>query len=186
MRVCEQEEVDEEEEEEEEKREREREMFVFLLCWLSLFFFLGAMLGMNMYILVCLTDLQNDFMNPHDTANRINKLVMPEVMFHVCLTVIQILMNRFGLVLLHLPVLLFSLRLMYQKRELYIDVTEIFNVLQREKRRRGWKVGFFSVAFVIATYRLVEEVVHTMLTDNGRKIAAQVLRDAAHSNLYHI
>ena len=160
-------------------------MIAFILGWLSLFVFLGAGLGMNMYILVCLTDLQNDFMNPHDTANRINKLVKPEVLFHLVVVVITTAMRRFGLCLMHLPVLLYSLKL-YSKKEIYVDVTEIFNVLDREKKIRGWKVVFFSIVFIITTYRLVEEVVHTMMTDSRRKIAAQVLRDAASSNLYHI
>ena len=160
-------------------------MIAFILGWLSLFAFLGAGLGMNMYILVCLTDLQNDFMNPHDTANRINKLVKPEVLFHLVVVVITTAMRRFGLCFMHLPVLLYSLKL-YSKKEIYVDVTEIFNVLDREKKIRGWKVVFFSIVFIITTYRLVEEVVHTMMTDSGRKIAAQVLRDAASSNLYHL
>ncbi|CAL6430718.1 unnamed protein product [Bathycoccus prasinos] len=147
-------------------------MIAFILGWLSLFVFLGAGLGMNMYILVCLTDLQNDFMNPHDTANRINKIgetgsfvPLSGGYYHVCDETIWIL---------------------YSKKEIYVDVTEIFNVLDREKKIRGWKVVFFSVVFIITTYRLVEEVVHTMMTDSGRKIAAQVLRDAASSNLYHL
>ena len=88
---------------------------------------------MNMYILVCLTDLQNDFMNPHDTANQINKLVKPEVLFHLVVVVITSAMRRFGLCAMHLPVLLYSLKL-YSKKEIYVDVTEIFNVLDREKK----------------------------------------------------
>ena len=160
-------------------------MLLFVLGWLALFVFLGADLGMNMYMLVCLTDLQNDFMNPHDTANRINKLVVPEVLFHAVVMLVLVMMRRWGLVLVNVPMVLFSFR-MYSRKEIYVDVTEIFNVLDREKKRRGWKVGFFSVVFLIATYRLVEEVVHTMMSDSSREMAAQLLKDAASSNLYHM
>ena len=97
---------------------------------------------MNMYILVCLTDLQNDFMNPHDTANQINKLVKPEVLFHLVVVVITTAMRRFGLCLMHLPVLLYSLKL-YSKKEIYVDVTEIFNVLIERRKFEGGKWCFF-------------------------------------------
>ena len=156
-----------------------------LFLWILAFLVLGAVMGINLYALICLSDLQADLINPHDCAGRINKLVMPEIIAHAAAAGLMLLCGSWSMVLVNGPLIAWHVRQIGRNQHL-ADVTEIFNVLDREKKIRGWKVVFFSVVFIITTYRLVEEVVHTMMTDSGRKIAAQVLRDAASSNLYHL
>ena len=48
---------------------------VVLTLWLLLFLLLGALLGINMYSVIVLQDLQSDLINPHDCAHRVNQLV---------------------------------------------------------------------------------------------------------------
>lgn len=39
-------------------------------------------LAINIYVVVALTDLQHDFMNPHDAARKINRLLTSEIIAH--------------------------------------------------------------------------------------------------------
>mmetsp|Transcript_23034 Transcript_23034/g.78476 ORF Transcript_23034/g.78476 Transcript_23034/m.78476 type:complete len:83 (+) Transcript_23034:243-491(+) len=44
--------------------------------WAICFFLEGALLGVLMYTLICLSDLEKDFVNPHDSSARINKCIV--------------------------------------------------------------------------------------------------------------
>ena len=66
-----------------------------------------------------------------------------------------------------------------------MDVTEIFNQLESEKKTRMLKITFYAVVFIAIIYRLTECAVNTFLTKDGKMMAAQLLKDAAVSNLHH-
>lgn len=66
-----------------------------------------------------------------------------------------------------------------------MDVTEIFNQLENEKKTRLFKITFYAIIFIAIIYRLTECAVNTFLTKDGRKMAASLLKDAAVSNLHH-
>ena len=67
----------------------------------------------------------------------------------------------------------------------YMDVTEIFNQLESEKKMRMYKITFYAIIFIAIIYRLTECAVNTFLTADGKKMAAQLLKEAAVSNLHH-
>ncbi len=47
-----------------------------LLVWLVAFVLQSGLLGTCMYKLIQLSDLENDFINPHDAARNFNKVVV--------------------------------------------------------------------------------------------------------------
>jgi hypothetical protein len=48
-----------------------------------------------------------------------------------------------------------------------MDVTEIFNQLEDEKKTRMFKIAFYAIIFIAIIYRLTECAVNTFLTKVG-------------------
>ena len=51
------------------------------LAWLLAFILQSAILGITMYLTVQLTDLESDFINPHEASKNFNKLVVRAATF---------------------------------------------------------------------------------------------------------
>ncbi|CAI0379151.1 unnamed protein product [Linum tenue] len=49
-----------------------------LYVWLISFFLLIALLVIIVFQLMCLADLELDYINPYDSSSRINKAIMPD------------------------------------------------------------------------------------------------------------
>eukprot|EP00899_Mesostigma_viride_P017391 jgi/Mesvir1/25653/Mv01871-RA.1 len=145
-----------------------------LLVWLISFLIVAALLGMVMYTLISLTDLENDFINPHDSSARINTFVLPEYLAHALLCATFLLHRQYVMTLINVPLLLHHARKFWRRKHL-VDVTEIFNQLAREKRHRFVKMGFYLFVFVIIIYRLVEAAVTVLLTTKGGRMASSLL-----------
>eukprot|EP00850_Spirogloea_muscicola_P005883 SM000027S09664 [mRNA] locus=s27:628536:629875:+ [translate_table: standard] len=91
--------------------------------WLASFLAVAALLGIVMYMsdasaaaitwvqLICLSDLENDFINPHDSASRINLLVAPEAALHAGLSVLHLVTGRWVFALLNAPLVVYHARL---------------------------------------------------------------------------
>eukprot|EP00249_Psilotum_nudum_P007103 c20306_g1_i1 orf=482-916(+) len=129
-----------------------------LLLWLFSFFVVAAALGIIIFQLMCLSDLELDYINPFDSASRINKSVMPEFILQGSLCGIYLLTGHWSMVLLNAPLVYFNVKL-YMRRQHLVDVTEIFNHLGKEKKYRLIKLGFYVFLFFIVIYRLVSSAV---------------------------
>ncbi|KAL2595195.1 hypothetical protein AAZV13_11G026500 [Glycine max] len=85
--------------------------------------------------LLCLADLEFDYINPYDSSARINMVVLPEYITQAVLCCFYLLTKHWILALFFLPYLFHNVRLYRQGRHL-VDVTEIFNLLTWEKKQR--------------------------------------------------
>ncbi|KAK4848248.1 hypothetical protein QYF36_010781 [Acer negundo] len=94
---------------------------VDLFSWLLVFFFIISLLAIIGYQLMSLTDLEVDYINPYDSAARINMLVMPEFVTQGILCIIFLVAGHWFMFLLSLPYLYFNMRL-YQKRQHLLDL----------------------------------------------------------------
>jgi hypothetical protein len=160
-----------------------------LTLWLILFLLLGGLLGVNMYGVIVLQDLQSDLINPHDCANRINALVVPEFVGQaVCsgLLTLTCPWSWLGLVLVlvHLPITAFHAKL-FATQEHVVHVTDVFAKMDVEKNRRGVKMGVYVATFVCVVYASVETAVNSFLTPEGKAQAAEFFKEAMTNNLHH-
>ena len=57
-----------------------------------------------------MSDLANDFINPHDSSNRINKLVVPEFVIHVIQTGLFVGVGSWSLLAVNAPLVVYHLR----------------------------------------------------------------------------
>jgi hypothetical protein len=67
-----------------------------------------------------------------------------------------------------------------------MDVTEIFNRVDKERKTRGMKLAFVGLVGIVTGYNILHALLATVLTKAGRETAAKILRDAAHSPMYHM
>jgi hypothetical protein len=153
------------------------------MSWLLLLYFIGfilqaALMGICMFTLIKISDLENDFINPHDATNSINAWVYPEFGLQALLTALMVFSGRWLVGGLHLIVLAFNVRLVFLQQH-RVDVTEVFREIPREKKLRMVKLGMYVLIFVIVIYKLVETAVHTLLTPEGRVHAATLMKQAA-------
>jgi len=140
-----------------------------LVFLLGAFLLQGAVLACLMHALVCLSDLENDFVNPHDSCKRVNAIVRYEVAAQAALLGFYLLAGFWLLALLQLPITLFHARC-YYRRELMMDVTEAFRELPREKRQRLVKLGYYLLCLLFVILRLVQATFNAVL--HGKRAAA--------------
>ncbi|CAK9135966.1 unnamed protein product [Ilex paraguariensis] len=79
--------------------------------WLAFFFVLVALLIVVLYQLMCLTDLEFDYVNPYDSASRINRVVLPEFIMQGVLCILCLVTGHWFMSLLSVPYLYYNARL---------------------------------------------------------------------------
>uniref|UniRef100_A0A5B6ZRD2 Cornichon family protein n=1 Tax=Davidia involucrata TaxID=16924 RepID=A0A5B6ZRD2_DAVIN len=135
-----------------------------LFACLVFFFVLIALLVLVVYQLMCLADLEFDYINPYDSASRINRVILPEFVTQGVLSVLYLLTGHWVMSLLNVPYLYYNVRL-YMQRQHLIDVTEIFNLLNREKKQRLFKLGYLIFLLFMSLFWMIwsilEEDEHT-------------------------
>ncbi|KAG6577590.1 Protein cornichon-like 4, partial [Cucurbita argyrosperma subsp. sororia] len=125
-----------------------------LFVWLISFFSLVALLIVLVYQLMCLADLEFDYINPYDSASRINKVVMPEFVAIGVLCVFYLLTGHWGMSMLCGPYIYYNVRL-YLRRQYLVDVTEIFNMLNWEKKRRLFKLAYLVFLLFLSIFWMI-------------------------------
>ncbi|KAK9809141.1 hypothetical protein WJX72_010007 [[Myrmecia] bisecta] len=148
------------------------------LVWLLSFIIQAALLGVTMYGLITLSDLENDFINPHDASAGVNRWVVPELIAQGSMSVLLLGTGKWIAGPLHALLTAFNVRV-WMRQEHRLDVTEVFKQLPREKKIRIFKLVFYLVSFVLIIYRLVESAVNALLTPAGRETAKSLFDDAA-------
>ncbi|KAH6771837.1 Cornichon family protein [Perilla frutescens var. hirtella] len=104
--------------------------------------------------LMCLADLEFDYINPYDSASRINKVVLPEFITQGVLCFLFLVTGHWFMSLLCVPYLYYNVRLYLQKQHL-VDVTEIFNLLNWEKKQRLFKLGYIILLLFMCLFWMI-------------------------------
>uniref|UniRef100_A0A7N0SYY1 Cornichon family protein n=2 Tax=Kalanchoe fedtschenkoi TaxID=63787 RepID=A0A7N0SYY1_KALFE len=125
-----------------------------IFIWLISFFVFIALIVLIVYQLMCLADLEFDYINPYDTASRVNKVVLPEFITQGLSCIFLLLTGHWFMSLLGIPYLLYNARL-YSRREHLLDVTEIFNTLNLEKKKRLFKLGYVIMLLCLSLFWLL-------------------------------
>lgn len=69
------------------------------------------MMGTHFWQLMCLADLEFDYINPYDSASRINAVVVPEFVLQGILSLLFLLTGHWAMCLLTVPFLYYNGRL---------------------------------------------------------------------------
>ncbi|KAK9059251.1 hypothetical protein SSX86_021870 [Deinandra increscens subsp. villosa] len=124
------------------------------LSWLLFFFILIAILVIVVYQLICFADLEFDYINPYDSASRINTVILPEYITQGLLCVLYLITGHWMMLILAAPYLYYNITL-YARRQHLVDVTEIFNQLNEEKTQRFFKLGHLVFLLFITLFWMI-------------------------------
>ncbi|XP_068643266.1 protein cornichon homolog 2-like [Aristolochia californica] len=144
-----------------------------VLLWLISFFSVIALLALTVYQLICLSDLEFDYINPYDSSARINTVVIPEFIVQGALSTIYLLTWHWFMFMLMAPLTYYHIKL-YMQRKHHIDVTEIFSLLNGEKKYRMVKLVFYMILFFIVIYRLVSTAVNSLIDEDDTSMESRV------------
>ncbi|KAI0500733.1 hypothetical protein KFK09_018949 [Dendrobium nobile] len=125
-----------------------------VIAWLFGFFMLIGLLLLVIYQLVSLSDLEYDYINPYDLSSRINAVILPEFVLQGTLCLLFLVSGQWMLFLFSAPMLYYNVRLYLQRKHL-MDVTEIFNQLNGEKKRRLVKLIYLVILLFISLFWMV-------------------------------
>ncbi|KAH7850515.1 hypothetical protein Vadar_034222 [Vaccinium darrowii] len=131
---------------------------VDLFAWILSFFILMGVLGILLFQIMCLADLEMDFINPYDSASRINKAVFPEFVTQGSLCLVHLVSGHWLLFLFCLPYSFYNFRL-YTRKQHLVDVTEIFNQLPWEKKIRIYKLVYLAFLFILSMFWMIWSLV---------------------------
>ncbi|KAI3760600.1 hypothetical protein L1987_50997 [Smallanthus sonchifolius] len=125
-----------------------------VISWIIFFFINMALMTSNLYQIVCLSDLESDYMNPYESSSRINAVVVPEIVLQGVCSFLLLVMGHWFMFLLTLPITIYNSMLYVNRRHL-IDVTEIFRYVDAEKRFRIAKLVVYLFLFILVVIRSV-------------------------------
>ncbi|GMH28892.1 hypothetical protein Nepgr_030735 [Nepenthes gracilis] len=140
--------------EEREEGKRKRGRMEVLFAWIVSFFILMALLVIVVYQLMCLADLEFDYINPYDSASQINRVIMPEFITQAVLCCFFLVTRHWFMSLLCAPYLYYNVK-MYMDNQHLIDVTEIFNLLSWEKKKRLLKLAYLIIILFLSLFWLI-------------------------------
>nr|KAJ0199059.1 hypothetical protein LSAT_V11C600332500 [Lactuca sativa] len=107
----------------------------------------------------CLSDLEFDYINPYDSASRINNVIIPEFITQGVLCLLYLVTGHWMMFILAVPYLYYNIRLLYvcryARRQHLVDVTEIFNQLNGEKKQRLFKLGHLVFLLFITLFWMI-------------------------------
>ncbi|KAI9080750.1 hypothetical protein K1719_037263 [Acacia pycnantha] len=126
-----------------------------LIFWLVICFPLNiALVASTFYQILILTDLEADYVNPHEASSRINYLVVPEFIGQATLCALFLLTRHWFMILLTIPVTAYHLML-YVKQQHLLDVTEMFRSVKAEKKYRIVKFALYLLTLAAVVFRAV-------------------------------
>eukprot|EP00884_Botryococcus_braunii_P003011 jgi/Botrbrau1/12710/Bobra.67_1s0073.1 len=149
------------------------------LVWLISFVLQAGLLGFTMYGLITISDLEQDYLNPHDAADALNPWVAPEVAVQAVLGTILLIAQKWLFGPVHAAVAAFSMR-RYLRGEATSEPTDIWDFAKKDKYIRMYKLIFYLVSFVYIIYRMVESAIHAIDgTPESNKMVHKLLQEAA-------
>ncbi|KAH0973892.1 hypothetical protein GBA52_015791 [Prunus armeniaca] len=125
-----------------------------LYVWLISFLFLIALLALVVFQLMCLADLEFDYINPYDSSNRINRVILPEYIAEGVLGAFFLLTGHWCMSLFCGPYLYYNVKL-YMRKQHLVDVTEIFNMLHKEKKIRLFKLFYLVFLLFLSIFWMI-------------------------------
>jgi len=138
---------------------------VFL--WILALIFTAGLIFTSVFTLISYTELECDHVNPVDMTRSVNGIIVPEMAVQALLTIILFFSGNFVESVINLPLLGWNI---YKTvtRSYFLDATQIFRTLSKQKRIGFVKLGFFMVTFFLYLYRMVYYLVQTYVGAGGR------------------
>lgn len=135
------------------------------ILWLIFLVINISLISLIIYQIVCLTDLEADYMNPYESSSRINSVVLKEYILHGVFCILFLITGHWFIFLLMLLPAYYNARKFLNRQHL-IDVTEVFRFIESEKKIRIFKLGFYLVLFVLVLVSLVLSFINALVDED--------------------
>lgn len=136
-----------------------------VILWVIFFIFNMTLLALDFYQIVCLSDLEADYMNLYESSSRINAVIVPEFVVHGLFCSLFLVTGHWFMFLLMLPIAYYN-TMLFMKRQHLIDVTEVFRFLKAEKKYRVIKLSFYLVLLVLVIFRFVLSMLNSIVDED--------------------
>nr|GMD41724.1 protein cornichon homolog 1 isoform X2 [Ipomoea batatas]GMD46399.1 protein cornichon homolog 1 isoform X2 [Ipomoea batatas]GMD47933.1 protein cornichon homolog 1 isoform X2 [Ipomoea batatas] len=114
--------------------------------------------------IVCLSDLEADYMNPYESSSRINNVILKEYVLQGVFCILFLVTGHWFLFLLTVLPTYYNVKKFLSRQHL-IDVTEVFRAIDFEKKLRIAKLAFYLIFFIVVIVRLVISVIRCLIDD---------------------
>ncbi|KAL6495414.1 hypothetical protein OROGR_029977 [Orobanche gracilis] len=104
-----------------------------LFVWLISFLIVIALIGMILYQLMCLADLEYDYINMYDSASRINMVVLPEFVAQGVSCLLHLITGHWVMFLLCVPYAYYNVTLMAEYQKLQVEQMLLVEQIQKDK-----------------------------------------------------
>nr|GMD42956.1 protein cornichon homolog 1 isoform X1 [Ipomoea batatas] len=122
------------------------------ILWLIFFLLNIALIALILYQIVCLSDLEADYMNPYESSSRINNVILKEYVLQGVFCILFLVTGHWFLFLLTVLPTYYNLKKFLSRQHL-IDVTEVFRAIDFEKKLRIAKLAFYLIFFIVVIVR---------------------------------
>jgi len=116
------------------------------------------LLFLSVYVVIMLTDLECDYINPIDCCNNLNVFIMPEIFAQAFLVGYFVLSGCWLAMFINLPLLIFHINKIAGNHHM-LDATEIFRTLPNHKTEGFAKIGFYLFCFFYYLYAMIVALV---------------------------
>merc|ERR1712100_302839 len=113
------------------------------------------------FLLVSLSDLEHDLVNPIDMCKKCNLFALPDMLIQLTITAFMLVSGQWLALLLNLPLLAFHVY-QFQNRRHMLDQTRVFQQMGQLQRIGFVKLGFFMLMFFLYLYKLVFTLVRAI------------------------
>ncbi|XP_062502700.1 protein cornichon homolog 4-like [Corticium candelabrum] len=133
-------------------------VFIFELIASTLLMFL------TVYFIICLSDLECDYLNASSCCRKLNKLVVPEAAGHVFATLFLIIGFHYWIILLNVPLIVwhfYCISHIPKGNTGRYDPTEIHNrnVLRNFQKEAFVKLAWYLILFFVYLYSMIYSLV---------------------------
>ncbi|XP_051142531.1 protein cornichon homolog 1-like isoform X2 [Andrographis paniculata] len=135
------------------------------ILWLIFSFINVGLLGLNFYQFLGFSDLEADYLNPYELSSRVNSVILAEYLLQGAFSILLLVTGHWIMFLISLPPAYYNMK-RYLSRQHLIDVTEVFRVLNSEKKARIFKLGFYVVFFGLVITRMALSVIYAVFSDD--------------------
>jgi hypothetical protein len=130
-----------------------------ILFWLISFTLTVGILFINIMFLILCKDLEQDYVNPIEFTENLNKLVVPEYSAEGLLCAVLLVGGHWIVGLTLAPLVYLNVKRWMQHRHVF-ESTSAFNVLPLARRQSQVKLGCFALLFFYLLYSFVYFIVH--------------------------
>nr|GEX40284.1 protein cornichon homolog 4-like [Tanacetum cinerariifolium] len=107
---------------------------------------------------MCFLDLETDYINPYELANKINNIMLPEFITQGSLCFLHLVSRHWMMFLLCVPYMCYNVNIYIQRQHL-VYATEVFSVMAREKKHRIFKLVYLAFLLFFSIFWMIWSIV---------------------------